>query len=305
MADLITSTNPRSASFLGNANNLLTGTNPRTFLGSGYIVISGTLSTGTNPRSFSAFSNTGGLNAGTNARTFVSSGFVVPSGILATGTNSRTFAGTGRPGTILVAGTNPKTFYAVGGQLANGILSASTNPRSASILAALQQSENFTVLVMNLKNKVVSEYQNYNFNSACFFNGVYLGADKATGIHILSGANDNGAPIDASITLGSSNFGSQNENIIPDIHLNYSGSDELQVYMTVDEALEMDDPNAIVEGPFMAREPRGDKVQSIRAELPKGLSGGRHQFQITNTNGSSFNLQSIGIPIERLQRRLS
>ena len=160
------------------------------------------------------------------------------------------------------------------------------------------------VLVMNLKNRGISEYENYDYNSACYFNGKYLGMKKG-GIYNLDGTDDAGTNIDAVINLGSYDFGSQNENIIPDIYLKYSGDDTLQVYMAVDQSLEITDSDVEIDGPFYSCPPEENKMQTIRIELPKGISASRHQFQITNSNGAYFHLKDIGIPIERLQRRRS
>ena len=103
----------------------------------------------------------------------------------------------------------------------NGAVTVDMPLAAATLIQAILEAR--TVLVMNLKNKVVSIYENYNFNSACKLNGAYLGADSASGIHILSGPNDNGAHINASITMGDSDFGLPNIKMIPEIFVDYSG----------------------------------------------------------------------------------
>ena len=295
MADLITSTNPRAFASLGNANNIKTGTNTRTFLASGYIPIVGVLKSGTNPRSFSAFSNTGVMRPGTNPRTFLATGFIVPFGILSAGTNPRKFSATGIPGTVFIARTNTRTFFANGsGQIPIGALLSGTNPRQVSILAAIPESENFTVMVLNLMNKLPSFYSNYNFNSACPFNGGYLAIGPA-GIYTLTGDSDSGAPINASILTGDSNYGTDRIKTDPEIFLNYSGG-EMQVSVYVDESDQI--------GPFQVPQPEGNRTQTRRARLPKGLRGSRLQYLIENVNGDSFNFQSADLGMNVSQRRI-
>jgi len=160
-----------------------------------------------------------------------------------------------------------------------------------------------TVLVMNLKNKVVSIYENYNFNSACKLNGVYLGA-ASDGIHILTGSNDNGAPIDASITLGDSDFGLPNIKMIPEIFVDYSGPG-LEVFVARDQKAEMGAAGNEETGPYPVPATADGKTETKRAKLPGGFRGGNWQFRIENVDGGAINIQSIGIPVEKSQRRLN
>ena len=160
-----------------------------------------------------------------------------------------------------------------------------------------------TVLVMNLKNKVVSVYENFNFNSACKLNGVYLGA-ASDGIHILSGADDKGTKIDASITMGDSDFGLPNVKMIPELFLTLSGG-EMEVYVSRDQEAEMGDAENDVRGPYPVPAPVEGKTQTKRAKLPQGFQGGHWQFKVANVDGGDFNLQSIEIPVEKSNRRLN
>jgi hypothetical protein len=175
-------------------------------------------------------------------------------------------------------------------------------PVAVGIMAGANPDE-FTVLVMNLKNKVVSIFQNYNFNSACKLNGVYLGA-ASDGIHILSGADDNDDPISASITMGDSDFGLPNVKMIPELFLTLSGG-EMEVSVSRDQAAEMGDAENDVRGPYPVPAPADGKTQTKRAKLPQGFRGGHWQFKIANVAGGDFNLQSIEIPVEKSQRRLN
>jgi hypothetical protein len=69
-------------------------------------------------------------------------------------------------------------------------------------LYAAIPTSTYKSLVINLLNKGLTEFANYNFNSMCNFNGKNLGA-TTTGIHDLdSGTNDNGTKIDWNFTIG-------------------------------------------------------------------------------------------------------
>jgi hypothetical protein len=160
-----------------------------------------------------------------------------------------------------------------------------------------------TVLVMNLGNKVVSLYENFNFNSACRLNGVYLGA-ASDGIHILIGADDNGAHINSSITLGDSDFGLPNIKMIPEMFINYSG-DGLEVFVARDQKAEMGAADNEETGPYPVPATAEGKTQTKRANLPQGFRAGHWQFRVQNVDGGAFNIQSIEIPVEKSQRRLN
>jgi hypothetical protein len=154
----------------------------------------------------------------------------------------------------------------------------------------------FTVMAMNLKNRLVSFYENYNFNSVALVNGVYLGADLATGIYILSGASDNGADIDASILLGNYDFGIDNIKTNPQIFLNYSGDGGLQVSLATD--------GDEMEGPYEVPAPHETKTQTKRANLPQGARGSHYQYLIENVYGSQVTLQNSELQFQKSQRRL-
>jgi len=154
----------------------------------------------------------------------------------------------------------------------------------------------FTVMAMNLKNRLVSFYSGYNFNSVALVNGVYLGADVASGFYALTGTSDNGTNIDASILLGNYDFGIDNIKTNPQIFLNYSGTGELQVSVATDGD-EMD-------GPYEVPAPTETKTQTKRAKLPQGLRGSHYQYFIENVRGSQVTIQNAEIQFQKSMRKL-
>jgi hypothetical protein len=155
----------------------------------------------------------------------------------------------------------------------------------------------YTVMVMNLKNKLVSFYQNYNFESVGIFNGVPIGCDPASGLYLLSGADDNGTDIAASILLGDYAFGINNIKTNPEFFVNYSGNGEVQVSATIDQE---DDTN----GPYEVPAPHETKVQTRRAIIDQGLRGSHWQYLIENIQGSQVTIQNIGLNFKKSQRSL-
>ena len=154
----------------------------------------------------------------------------------------------------------------------------------------------FTVMAMNLKNRLVSFYSGYNFNSVALVNGVYLGADVASGFYALTGTSDNGTNIDASILLGNYDFGIDNIKTNPQIFFNYSGTGELQVSVATDGD-EMD-------GPYEVPAPTETKTQTKRAKLPQGLRGSHYQYLVENVKGSQVTIQNAELQFQKSMRKL-
>jgi len=274
--------------------NILTGTNPRGFSA---IIPSTILETGTNPRGFSANLKVGTLikiKTATNASGFSAQLYPGIGFTFKTGTNPRKFSMKLNGGFLIKTGTNARSFSMVLAGVPELALKTGTNPRKVQILMALPQNEAFTVLVLNLMNKLPSFYENYNFNSACPFNNGYLAIGPA-GIYTLTGDSDSGAPINASILTGDSNYGTDRIKTDPEIFLNYSGG-EMQVSVYVDESDQI--------GPFQVPQPEGNRTQTRRARLPKGLRGSRLQYLIENVNGDSSNFQSADLGMNVSQRRI-
>jgi hypothetical protein len=154
----------------------------------------------------------------------------------------------------------------------------------------------FTVIAMNLKNRLPSFYSGYNFNSVALVNGIYLGADIASGFYALTGTSDNGTDIDASILLGNYDFGIDNIKTNPQILLNYAGTGELQVSLATD--------GDEMEGPYEVPAPHETKTQSKRAILPQGIRGSHYQYLIENVQGSQVIIQNAELQFQKSMRRV-
>jgi hypothetical protein len=295
---LSSSTNPRVASISINATQLAATTNPRSFsalLFNGNLL---TLSAVTNPRVASILLNQYlTVNASTNPRSFSANMYVGLALTLNSSTNPRSFSATLGQTAILLASTNPRTAFGIlAGQIPDMALSASTNPRTAFIVLGMPGTTQFTVTVMNLKNKLVSFYENYNFESVAIFNGVPIGCDPATGLYVLNGPDDNGTEIDASILLGDYDFGIDNIKTTPRLYLNYSGDGEAQVSVSID--------NDEMDGPYDIPAPHETKLQTRRAKLPIGFRGSHYQYLVENVQGSHLTIQNIELQFKKSQRRL-
>lgn len=169
-------------------------------------------------------------------------------------------------------------------------------PTAAGVFG-ITPSSTFTVLVMNLRNRAVSRYTDYNFNSLCFFNGKYLGA-AADGICLLEGSLDVNTPIDTMVDIGYRDFGPSDEEKhkrVTDFYLDLRGDGALELRVTPDEGAEVIYPVAA---------PPSGRLETIRRKLARGEKGRHWRFSIKNVDGSDFELQRIEALVEVLARRL-
>ncbi|MBF0345274.1 MAG: hypothetical protein HQL06_13725 [Nitrospirae bacterium] len=75
-----------------------------------------------------------------------------------------------------------------------------------------------TAWVLNLKNRALTQYEGYVFNSLATLNSITLGA-SVEGIFVLDGLTDNGAPIECSFETLTSDYGAQELKNISDLYV--------------------------------------------------------------------------------------
>lgn len=150
-------------------------------------------------------------------------------------------------------------------------------------------------VVMNILNKAISIYANFDFNSLAYFDGKYFGANE-NGLYLLGGNNDNGIQIQSKIKTGPLNFGNDFIKYIRDIWLTYRSDGHLAVVLLVDE----DENN-----------PSGDLITTLasngvheeRITGPKGMRGRYYTIELKNKSGSDFDLDSINFLVEAIRRK--
>ncbi len=148
-------------------------------------------------------------------------------------------------------------------------------------------SSKLTCLVMNMKNKGVSQYESFTFNSGSYFNGSYYlcGAD---GLYTLIGGTDNGTAIAAHVTTGVNDFGARQRKNISDIYTEVEGTGAVQVSTIIDKG---------AEGTAQDITLPGTGIANRRAKMPLGDDGTRHQIKFANVSGADFELHGMELII--------
>lgn len=149
---------------------------------------------------------------------------------------------------------------------------------------------------LNLQSRGLSLYENYGFNSFAKFNGVYLGAN-ADGIFALTGADDDGAAIDALIRTGITDFGSSEAKRVEYLWLNMRTDGGLQVRCITDDNEDYTyDVDAV-------RTRAGEGLGNVPVKPGKGLDARNWQLEITNLDGADFEIGSLEVVPTVFQRK--
>jgi hypothetical protein len=152
------------------------------------------------------------------------------------------------------------------------------------------ESTSFAVSV-NLTNREVSEYVNYQFNSQTYFAGKYIGANSS-GLFNLTGDDDAGTDIAAKIRTGLDDFGSYNLKRVWGVYLSHNG-EALRVKTTSPS----DDFDAVGGAKNRATvSVQKFKVQRTKRDTYWGV-------QVENVRGSDFEIGGLEMICELLNRR--
>ena len=145
-------------------------------------------------------------------------------------------------------------------------------------------------IVMNVKNRAITEYTNYCFNSLCCFNGRYLGANSS-GIFPLSGDDDNGTAIDAHIKTATADVGKGQPKKLRDAWI-FARKGLMTFTVIADEDNEFT-YNADVEN---------SKIHEERVKIGRGIKGRGFSFILANVDGSDFDIDNISVLTDNIRR---
>ena len=166
-----------------------------------------------------------------------------------------------------------------------------------SLLLSDQISSNAALLayVVNANTLALTTYNNYNFNSFAKLGGKYYGAAD-DGIYELSGANDNGTQIAASVTLGKQDFNSELLKTMPSVYVGLSATGAMILKVVTD--------TGSARLYKLATPTNTTALQSGRFKLGRGVTSRYWQFELQNVDGSDFTLDSITLHTVVLSRRI-
>jgi hypothetical protein len=152
----------------------------------------------------------------------------------------------------------------------------------------------YLTMVMNTKNKALTIYNNYNFNSMCSFGGKNFGIDlTGTGIHELdSGKLDNGAPIEWNIKTGYLDMEQKEKKRLIESWLSYKTDGDIK---------------------FTVIQPNGEEYEYIltgidatetglRLKFGKGIKSKYIAINLSDINGSNLSLDEWKLHFAKLPK---
>lgn len=147
------------------------------------------------------------------------------------------------------------------------------------------------VWVVNLDSNASVQYERYGFNSFFQRDNDYYGVAN-DGIYKLTGATDNGDPIDALVEFAKSDFGVPQDKTMPNVYL-AAASDGALVLKVVTGT------NTL----FYTARSSSVELDKHRVDLGRGLQGMFWQFSVLNQNGADFNVAGMEfLPIASKRR---
>ena len=147
-------------------------------------------------------------------------------------------------------------------------------------------------VAMNASHFAVTEYKDFPFNSFAYFNGVYLGANSQ-GIFALEGNNDNGGKIDSLVELPPVDFGAGFVKRARDAWLTYRADGQLVLILRLDEHETWESALQLPQG----------RSHEERVKIARGIKNRFIAFGIRNEMGCDFDIESIRILVEPVQKR--
>jgi hypothetical protein len=153
--------------------------------------------------------------------------------------------------------------------------------------------ETYLAWVMNTETYGVTNYENFRFNSMCGFNGAYYATD-GTKIYRLDGQTDDGAAIDAEISLGASDFGSAFLKRMERAYLGLRADGQMVLKVITDEKAE----------DWYTLESVPSALGESHVKIGKGLKARYWRLALRNKGGSDFTLDSLRLLPLKLSRRV-
>lgn len=149
-----------------------------------------------------------------------------------------------------------------------------------------------SVWVINPRTGASWRYENYGFSQFLKTERFTYGV-KSDGIYLLDGDDDAGEPIRASLDVGRQNFGTTKNKRLHTAYVTTDATGGLQLRVTDDSG------NA-----YMYRLTPNERMDTVRAQLGRGLVANFFDVQLFNTEGGDFDLASIELLYDVLTRRV-
>lgn len=160
-------------------------------------------------------------------------------------------------------------------------------------------AEEYFGFILNPFTETASTYVNYPFQSFAQFNDAYYGAAD-TGLYVLSGDTDAGAPISAIMRTGLTALGNTMLKRVPVAYVGYTSDGQLVMKVTTTS------PDGAKVQYWYGLEPRpvSGAVTNNRVKIDRGPRSTYWQFELVNVAGANFTIDELALFPMVLERRV-
>jgi len=238
------------------------------------------------------------LSAGVITMPLFSVESVLVTGSLGNGAISIPMFDVAATGVIGVVGTADLTLSLF--EVVSAIYAAVTGTADVRIPLFVVRAEGFSAFAevfkawaINIETAALTEYQGYNYNSFANVDGRYFAA-SASGIFELTGDDDNGTAIDATMVFKNDNFGDSRMSRVIGAYVSADVSDDMRF------GLNTNGYEYVYE--MAVNGQRG--MVSRRIDTVKGEKAIYWQANLTNVGGADFSISAIEPLAKKLGRRI-
>lgn len=150
--------------------------------------------------------------------------------------------------------------------------------------------------LMNTESAAVSWYDNFDFESIAQVNGVSF-ATGPGGIYELTGDDDDGDQIDASLRSGFMDFGTQQQKHVDSFYFGYTSDGILRALLSTKDSRH---PTSV----FNMEEREADAPTNSRIVPGKGMVGTYWQVEMRNVSGAAFTVYDVSADLAISSRKL-
>jgi hypothetical protein len=152
------------------------------------------------------------------------------------------------------------------------------------------EATNYLNMVINLKNRALTIYDNYDFNSLCRFNNINLGADSSNIYNLDSGTTDEGTHITWNLRTGYLDLEQKTKKRLRQAWLSYNSTGDILITIIQPDGSEFE---YILTG-------IGITDTGLRIKFGKGISSKYIALDLTNIDNSSITLDVIKLYLENI-----
>ncbi len=156
----------------------------------------------------------------------------------------------------------------------------------------LDDREDAQTWVMNADTDGTTRYENYGYNSFAKIGGRYYGA-KLDGVYLLEGTTDAGEPVNATVNLGNSDFGTSLKKSLTSCYVGVASNNKIVVKVIADGVTY-----------FYSARTSDENLTVQRVDMGRGLRSNFYDLELQNTDGGAFELATVEFSPVPLNRRI-